>query len=98
MSGTWSSSMQFQPMKADGKNVEDSVQPTVMWEIAEWPDQHELMYYFTQFTLQLNHIPEGLGDKLPPTDSRVRPDMRELENGDMDAATVQKNRLEEKRR
>ena len=54
------------------------------------------MYYFPKFTLQLNHLPDDLRSKLPPTDSRLRPDMRELENGDMEAATREKNRLEEK--
>ena len=98
MSGTWSGSMSCQPMKPDGKKVDDSVQPTQLWELAPWPDQHEMMYYFTQFTLQLNNMPDDLRAKLPPTDSRLRPDMRELENGDLDAATVEKNRLEEKQR
>jgi len=35
---------------------------------------------------------------LPETDSRIRPDRRSLETGDMDLAGREKNRLEEKQR
>ena len=98
ISGTWSGSLKCQPMNADGKKVDDTVQPTMLWESIPWPDQNEMMYFFTLFTLQLNHLPDSLKEKLPPTDSRLRPDIRELENGDMEAATEQKNRLEEKQR
>ena len=35
---------------------------------------------------------------LPPTDSRYRPDMRLYENGDIETASSEKNRLEEKQR
>ena len=87
MSGTWSGAMQCQPIKPNSKKVDDSVQPIQLWQAAPWPEQHEVMYYFPQFTLQLNYLPDELREKLPPTDSRLRPDMRELENGDMEAAT-----------
>lgn len=33
-----------------------------------------------------------------PTDSRLRPDIRKLENGDQDGAAAEKMRLEEKQR
>ena len=59
----------------------------MLWEISPWPDQYEMMYFYTQFTLQLNDLPDDLKAKLAPTDSRLRSDMRELENGDLDAAT-----------
>lgn len=35
---------------------------------------------------------------LPPTDSRFRPDIRKMEEGDIDAAGQEKDRLEEKQR
>ena len=35
---------------------------------------------------------------LCPTDCRLRPDIRKLENGDLDGAAVEKHRLEEKQR
>jgi hypothetical protein len=38
------------------------------------------------------------GPPLSPTDSRFRPDIREMEEGDIDLAGQEKNRLEEKQR
>lgn len=35
---------------------------------------------------------------LPPTDSRFRPDIRKMEEGNIDIAGEEKNRLEEKQR
>lgn len=35
---------------------------------------------------------------LCPTDSRLRPDIRKLEQGDLDGAAAEKTRLEEKQR
>jgi hypothetical protein len=35
-------------------------------------------------------------EQLPPTDSRLRPDQRALENGEFDKASAEKHRLEEK--
>ena len=39
-------------------------------------------YGFTQFALLLNEIDDNLRTKIPPTDSRLRPDMRRMEDGD----------------
>ena len=55
-----------------------------------------MMFFFTQFSLQLNNLPDYLKDKLPPTDSRLRPDQRALENGNFDLAIEEKARLEDK--
>jgi oxysterol-binding protein 1 len=48
--------------------------------------------------LQLNYLSETLREKLPPTDSRLRPDQRALENGDAETAIKKKHGLEEKQR
>lgn len=37
-------------------------------------------------------------EKLPPTDSRLRPDQRHLENGEFDKANAEKLRLETRQR
>jgi hypothetical protein len=37
-------------------------------------------------------------EKLPPTDSRLRPDQRYLENGEFDMANSEKLRLEQRQR
>ena len=45
--------------------------------------------------LQLNNISDELLAKLPPTDSRLRPDMRAWESCDNDLAQAEKDRIEE---
>uniref|UniRef100_A0A0M3IV07 UBX domain-containing protein n=1 Tax=Ascaris lumbricoides TaxID=6252 RepID=A0A0M3IV07_ASCLU len=55
------------------------------------------IYNFTSFTLLLND-PDGVRDYLPRTDSRLRPDMRLLEMGQLDEAAKEKERLEVKQR
>ncbi|CRK40985.1 hypothetical protein BN1723_018799, partial [Verticillium longisporum] len=49
----------------------------------------------TQFAAQLNEITEIEKGRLPPTDSRLRPDQRQAELGDLDAAEETKVVLEE---
>jgi len=48
--------------------------------------------------MMMNELEEGQKDILPPTDARLRPDVRKLEEGDIDGAANEKNRLEEKQR
>ena len=83
-------------MNPDGKDVDTSVEPRLLFEAKPFPENFNMMYFFTNFTLQLNNLPEGLKEKLPPTDSRLRPDQRAVEEGDFDRAGAEKNRLEEK--
>jgi hypothetical protein len=55
-------------------------------------------YGFTTFAISLNELtPEGTRN-LPPTDSRFRPDMRALENGDSEEASRAKVRVEDRNR
>lgn len=46
--------------------------------------------------MEPNHGSDGVG--LCPTDSRLRPDIRCLEQGDVDGAAREKTRLEDKQR
>lgn len=48
--------------------------------------------------MMLNNLPAELKPKLPPTDSRLRPDQRALEEGNIDLAGQEKLRLEDKQR
>lgn len=52
------------------------------------------MYYFSELALTLNAWESGTA----PTDSRLRPDQRLMENGRWDEANAEKQRLEEKQR
>jgi len=60
-------------------------------------NQRSKYYYFTRFALCLNEeIPKSI-ELLPETDSRFRQDVRELELGNLDSASAEKHRLEEKK-
>ncbi|XP_016121767.1 oxysterol-binding protein-related protein 2-like [Sinocyclocheilus grahami] len=56
------------------------------------------MYNFTNFAMTLNELEPGTEGVLAPTDCRLRPDIRAMENGNMDEASREKERLEEKQR
>ena len=47
-----------------------------------------------KFALQLNVLTDKLKDKLPPTDSRLRPDIKIWENGKQKESSEEKERLE----
>lgn len=55
-------------------------------------------YGLTSFAATLNETTAIEQDKLPPTDSRLRPDQRALEDGDLDKAEEIKVQLEEGQR
>uniref|UniRef100_A0A0N5A4V9 Oxysterol-binding protein n=1 Tax=Parastrongyloides trichosuri TaxID=131310 RepID=A0A0N5A4V9_PARTI len=65
-----------------------------IWTINEPLENSEKMYNFTQLTVTLNEEEPGVA----PTDSRLRPDQRLMENGNWDEANKVKNQLEEKQR
>lgn len=55
-------------------------------------------YNLTPFAISLNELTPKLLEKLPPTDSRLRPDQRHLENGEYELANAEKLRLEQLQR
>ncbi|KAJ8016828.1 hypothetical protein DPEC_G00011410 [Dallia pectoralis] len=71
---------------------------TLLWRIAPRPRDSEQMYNFTSFTMTLNELEPGMERLLAPTDCRLRPDLRAMENGELDTAHVEKDRLEQKQR
>nr|XP_055074784.1 oxysterol-binding protein-related protein 1 isoform X2 [Misgurnus anguillicaudatus] len=70
----------------------------LLWRIAPRPANSTQMYNFTTFAMQLNELDKEIEDVIPKTDSRLRPDIRAMENGDIDLASEEKKRLEEKQR
>nr|XP_061790250.1 oxysterol-binding protein-related protein 1 [Nerophis lumbriciformis] len=70
----------------------------LLWRIAPRPANSAQMYSFTTFAMQLNELNEDMKAVLPRTDCRMRPDIRAMENGDIDLASDEKKRLEEKQR
>lgn len=70
----------------------------LLWmAIARTPESSRY-YNFTLFAMLLNELDDETKSHLPPTDCRLRPDIRKMENGDIDGAAEEKNRLEEKQR
>lgn len=69
-----------------------------LWRAPARNEDYEQQYCFSRFTIGLNELTPELRDALPPTDSRFRPDQRALEDGDLEKATPEKIRLEEKQR
>ncbi|KAG7455198.1 hypothetical protein MATL_G00254010 [Megalops atlanticus] len=70
----------------------------LLWRIAPRPENSAEMYAFSTFAMQLNELEKDMEGVIPKTDSRLRPDIRALENGDIDLASEEKKRLEEKQR
>lgn len=50
------------------------------------------------FAMNLNNLTDELKAKLPPTDCRLRPDLRLLEEKSVDDAEAEKDRLEANQR
>ncbi|KAI0048392.1 hypothetical protein FA95DRAFT_1558038 [Auriscalpium vulgare] len=70
----------------------------VLWRAAPFPKDAPQYYGFTAWGITLNEITRDLRGRIPPTDSRLRPDVRALEEGDLDTAEHEKERLEEVQR
>lgn len=69
-----------------------------LWRVGALVDNAPQRYGFTAFAASLNEITEIEDGILPPTDSRLRPDQRAYEDGEVDRAEAQKARLEERQR
>ncbi|XP_043353753.1 oxysterol-binding protein 2 isoform X3 [Dermochelys coriacea] len=104
MSGTWDENMECSKIvqsshgstSSEGKQktVYQTLAPKVLWKKYPLPENAENMYFFSDLALTLNE-PE---ERVAPTDSRLRPDQRLMENSKWDEANVEKQRLEEKQR
>ncbi|KAI9701035.1 MAG: hypothetical protein M1836_001704 [Candelina mexicana] len=71
-------------------------QAFLVWETHPRPSG--IPFNLTPFVVTLNALPEKLRPFLPPTDTRLRPDQRAMEDGEYDFAATEKNRVEEKQR
>ena len=70
----------------------------VIWKANKPAPDHEQYYGFTQYTMELNELTDDIKDHLPNTDTRLRPDQRLFEEGDVDNAESEKLRIEQKQR
>jgi len=71
-------------------------QAILVWQAHPRPSG--IPFNLTPFVVTLNAVTEHLRPKLPPTDTRLRPDQRAMEDGEYDFAAIEKNRVEEKQR
>ncbi|CAB1346935.1 unnamed protein product, partial [Coregonus sp. 'balchen'] len=66
--------------------------------VRSMPTDYELYYGFTRFAIELNELCPEMQDLLPPTDARFRPDQRHLEEGNVEMAASEKQRIEDLQR
>ncbi|KAM6979213.1 oxysterol-binding protein-related protein 6 isoform 1-T1 [Tautogolabrus adspersus] len=69
-----------------------------VWRPGSMPTDYELYYGFTRFAIELNELCPDLKDVLPRTDARFRPDQRNLEEGNLEIASSEKQRIEDLQR
>lgn len=97
--GKWDESMHF--VKGDcigqAKRLELLSDAQLLWKRSK-PSKFPTRYNLSRFAITLNELTPGLKEKLPPTDSRLRPDQKCLENGEFEMANAEKLRLEQRQR
>ncbi|XP_072987036.1 oxysterol-binding protein-related protein 2A-like isoform X2 [Typha latifolia] len=81
--------------KSNGSNITHN--STLLWKRSK-PPINPTRYNLSSFAITLNELTSELQGKLPPTDSRLRPDQRYLENGEYEKANAEKLRLERRQR
>ncbi|XP_053689431.1 oxysterol-binding protein 1 isoform X2 [Sabethes cyaneus] len=98
ISGTWDSKIEIAPVTSTSGSVENPVYKTgnfkTAWSRRLPPNDCEKYYNFTVLACQLNE-PEP---DVAPTDCRLRPDQRLMEEGKWNDSNAEKLRLEEKQR
>ncbi|KAG6320470.1 hypothetical protein E4U22_003256 [Claviceps purpurea] len=83
------------PLHKEG-SMADPNRVYLVWEANPRPEG--IPFNLTPFVLTFNHIDDQLRPWLAPTDSRLRPDQRAMEDGEYDFAASEKTRLEEAQR
>uniref|UniRef100_A0A8C7NUB1 Oxysterol-binding protein n=1 Tax=Oncorhynchus mykiss TaxID=8022 RepID=A0A8C7NUB1_ONCMY len=72
----------------------DTPSAICIWRANPMPVDQDQYYGFTQFGVELNELDAALKPFLPPTDTRFRLDQRCLEEGNIEGAEEQKQRIE----
>lgn len=89
ISGSWNLGLHYE--SAENANFE-------LWKCNALPQNSKDFYGFSSFAMELNELNPELEKYLPPTDTRLRPDQRAFENGDIENAEQTKVMLEERQR
>lgn len=74
----------------------ESAKTILVWQAHPRPTG--VPFNLTPFVITLNALTDSLKPQLPPTDTRLRPDQRAMEEGEYDLAAEEKHRVEEKQR
>ncbi|XP_035287262.1 oxysterol-binding protein-related protein 3 isoform X2 [Anguilla anguilla] len=82
----------------EGVYCGDPPSATCIWRGNSMPADYEQYYGFTKFAIELNELDPAEKPLLPPTDTRLRMDQRLLEEGNVESAEVQKQRIEQLQR
>ncbi|PWY80530.1 hypothetical protein BO70DRAFT_353101 [Aspergillus heteromorphus CBS 117.55] len=90
LAGTWTTSLQL--------TENGALTGTAAWTAGAVVSNAPKHYGLTTFAATLNEVTSIEDGKLPGTDSRLRPDQRALEDGDVDRAEEVKVQLEEGQR
>ena len=91
LKGNWTSYVYY--CDPDGGNH------VTIWKIVEESylnNNEKDEYHLPSFSVRLSHIDDKIKTYLPPSDSRLRPDIREREQGNNDKANEIKTKLEKK--
>lgn len=81
------------------KMLKDGSEVRTLWKVGKLAQSTgKKGYGFTEYGASLNQITPVEKDRIPPTDSRYRPDQRNYENGNIDEAEKLKLELEERQR
>ncbi|ESO97862.1 hypothetical protein LOTGIDRAFT_209029 [Lottia gigantea] len=99
LTGTWDNQMEGAQIlhveeSNKGKPVFETGPHKVMWKCRPLPPGADKCYNFTQLAIELNEPEDGVA----PTDSRLRPDQRLMEEGKWDESNNCKLLIEEKQR
>lgn len=84
--GSWTSSI---------CRIVDGKPGDILWSVKPMVNDPSKHYGWTRFTAELNEVTELETGKLPPNDSRLRPDIRLLEKQKTEEAEGVKNKLEQ---
>ncbi|GJP37668.1 hypothetical protein CLOM_g22104 [Closterium sp. NIES-68] len=99
--GRWDESLHFVLGDLSHKSLKDEqhlmAHAHLLWRKSP-PSPFPCKYTFTPYCITLNEITPDLEGVLPPTDSRLRPDQRALEQGYFERANAEKIRLETRQR
>lgn len=81
--------------KITGNWISELVMGTqTVWKAGQLVDNAQDHCGFTKFAAQLNEVTEVEEGHLPPTDSRLRPDLRSREEGRLEEAELYKVKIE----